>query len=300
MKKNIQVSEANKNYSKPIVSVCIPTYNRCSSLEKTIDSLYQQTFRNFEILISDNASTDSTRDYCLNLLENIDLQTTNQNISIRYFRQKKNLGPIHNFNFAKSKVRGDYFIWLGDDDRLDNNYIDSCIKSFDNREELVLVSGTAAYHKNNENQVHHFGNHITTDFESKLLRIANYILRVADNSIFCGLYKTEKIKNLDVPNGLAGDWIWLVEILLTGSALMLKNIHIHRSFGDSTSSSYSRIVKTLEEPKWKASWPWLAMFVNFMTHFINMVSDNNILRNITMLPFILICFILKIIKEKIR
>ncbi|MDB5259214.1 MAG: glycosyltransferase [Candidatus Taylorbacteria bacterium] len=93
---------------EPIVSVCIPAYNREQFLHEAIQSVIGQTYRNIEILVSDDASP-------------ADLSSVVKSFDdprIRFFRQERNLGFIGNWNFCIDQSRGDYIKIMGDDDRL--------------------------------------------------------------------------------------------------------------------------------------------------------------------------------------
>lgn len=91
---------------KPFFSVVIPTYNREHFLKATIAITLLQTFKDFEIIISNNCSTDNTRE----------VVKTFKDKRIRYFENKKNIGAEPNIKKAMSYARGKYIFSLGDDD----------------------------------------------------------------------------------------------------------------------------------------------------------------------------------------
>ena len=76
------------------VSIGLPVYNGERFLKVKLDSILQQTHTNFELIISDNASTDKT--------ENICIEYKNKDNRIKYFRQEKNFGVTLNFEFVLS------------------------------------------------------------------------------------------------------------------------------------------------------------------------------------------------------
>ncbi|TDN55099.1 glycosyltransferase involved in cell wall biosynthesis [Buttiauxella sp. JUb87] len=98
---------------KPLLSICIPTYNRVSYLERLLSSLLSQIDSldgKFEIIISDNASTDNTEKYCA--------QVVSENSCVSYVRNVQNEGWERNYSNLYIKARG-RFVWLiGDDDYL--------------------------------------------------------------------------------------------------------------------------------------------------------------------------------------
>ena len=101
--------------NSPLVSVGIPTYNRPKSLIRTLNSILHQTYKNLEIIISDNCSTNAD-------VEKIVMKLCSKDSRIKYFRQKKNMEAAYNFNFVKNNSNGKYFMWLADDDWLDYDY----------------------------------------------------------------------------------------------------------------------------------------------------------------------------------
>jgi len=99
----------------PLVSICIPTYNRDAKLQRAIEALLRCDYPNIEIMKSDNASTDDTRAMCE--------KWAASDTRIRYYRHAANQGIVRNFQFARSKATGKFFLWHGDDDRLDRGFI---------------------------------------------------------------------------------------------------------------------------------------------------------------------------------
>lgn len=105
------------NHSKPIVSIGMPVYNGERFIREALDSLLAQTFTDFELIISDNASTDATESICRNYAE--------QDPRIRYIRQRENLGALPNFQFVLNEASGEYFMWAAYDDKWDRDWIES-------------------------------------------------------------------------------------------------------------------------------------------------------------------------------
>ena len=100
------------NLPKPKISIGIPVYNGDSYLNSAIDSVLNQNFKDFELIISDNASTDKTDEICEKYKA--------KDKRIRYFKQKFNLGGVNNFKFVLDKSIGKYFMWLAADDIFGN------------------------------------------------------------------------------------------------------------------------------------------------------------------------------------
>jgi glycosyltransferase involved in cell wall biosynthesis len=241
----------------PLVSVCIPTYNRAKKLQRAIDALLASSYKNLEIIISDNASSDDTESICIALAKS--------DGRIKYFRHHENQGPTANFEYARSQATGKYFLWHGDDDYLDPAYISACVAELENDPFLVLASGVAAYHQG-DSDISGYGNIIQPNSESPMLRVLKYLWLVADNSIFCGAYRRTSVEECRMPNCLAGDWIWMAEVLLKGKAKVLPTIYVYRDYGDNTSSSLRRIATTIKAPPYHARFPRMAVSLNLARH----------------------------------
>lgn len=105
---------------QPLVSVGIPTFNRPEGLRRTLQLISAQTYRNLEILISDNASPGPETERVVRGFSVTDER-------IKYFRQPANIGAIANFRFVLAKASGDYFMWAADDDEWDTRFIETCL-----------------------------------------------------------------------------------------------------------------------------------------------------------------------------
>ena len=92
----------------PSISIGMPLYNAGKTVEAAIKSILNQTFTDFELIISDNASTDNTESICK--------KYALTDARIHYIRQPFNLGAIKNFNFVFDKARTKYFMWAASDD----------------------------------------------------------------------------------------------------------------------------------------------------------------------------------------
>lgn len=114
----------------PKVSVGLPVYNGQRYLAKTLDSLLNQTFDDFEIIISDNASTDDTNAICRDYAA--------RDSRIRYYRNETNIGAMRNHNLTFQRSSGIYFRWNGNDDICQPQYLERCVTVLDNDPSVVL------------------------------------------------------------------------------------------------------------------------------------------------------------------
>ena len=114
---------------KSLVTIGIPVYNGELSIKKCIESVLSQTYENFELIISDNASTDSTPDICKEFLKKDD--------RITFVRQNENMGQNWNFNFPLEKANGEYFVWLVADAILLPEFIEKNIAVLESQDNAV-------------------------------------------------------------------------------------------------------------------------------------------------------------------
>jgi glycosyltransferase involved in cell wall biosynthesis len=119
------------NGRKPRVSIGLPVHNGERFLEETLRSLLAQTYADFELIISDNASTDETQDICRAYAA--------KDHRVRYYRNKKNIGVGRNFSRAFELSTGDYFKWASADDLCKPELVARCLHVLDNDNTAVLA-----------------------------------------------------------------------------------------------------------------------------------------------------------------
>jgi len=125
--------------SKPLVSIGLPIYNGADSVRYALESLLTQDYENFELIISDNHSTDSTQEICLDYAA--------RDKRIRYFRNEMNLGPRNNFNKIFELSRGEYFMWHAHDDLREPNYLSSCLEIMEMNPNIILCCSSTLFNE---------------------------------------------------------------------------------------------------------------------------------------------------------
>ena len=114
---------------KARVSIGMPVFNGEEFIEEAIDSILSQTFKDFELIISDNASTDRTQAICLSY--------ASRDRRIHYYRNKKNLGGPNNYNRVFELSSGEYFKWAAYDDVLCPSFLERCVSILDSDPTIV-------------------------------------------------------------------------------------------------------------------------------------------------------------------
>ena len=117
------------------VTVGMPVYNGAADLAGSLDCILAQTYRDLEVLIYDNASTDETPD--------IAARYAALDPRVRYFRQPQNKGPVVNFGDVIRAADSPFFLWRASDDRSDANYIEVLLDLLKAHPEKQLAVGRA-------------------------------------------------------------------------------------------------------------------------------------------------------------
>lgn len=110
----------------------LPVRNGEKYIRRAIDSLLAQTFDDFEVVISDNASTDTTPAICRDY--------SNRDPRIRFHQNDQDVGVLRNFNKLVGLGRGEYFRWLGSDDWLEPDYAADCVAALDANPHCIAVT----------------------------------------------------------------------------------------------------------------------------------------------------------------
>ena len=134
----------------PIVSICLTTYNRGNLLRNTIDSILNQTFKDFELIISDDNSTDNTSVICNEYVK--------KDIRVKYFKNEVNLKMPGNLNSAILKASGVYIANLHDGDIYRPDLIEKWFLIIDANPEVNFV----------------FNQYTMLDSNNNILRVYNH------------------------------------------------------------------------------------------------------------------------------
>lgn len=107
----------------------MPVYNGEKYLKQALDSILNQTFVDFELIISDNDSSDDTQKICLDYAR--------KDHRVHYYRNRKNLGGPKNYNRVFELSSGEYFKWAAYDDVLAPTFLEKCVDVLDKDASIV-------------------------------------------------------------------------------------------------------------------------------------------------------------------
>jgi len=118
------------------VTIGMPVFNDKIFLEESLKSILGQTFADFQLIISDDCSTDGSAEICMHYAA-MDPRAT-------YIRQPRNLGISRNMEFLLAQATTTYFMWAGDDDVYDPRFIEKHVKGLDKNPDAVSAFGGVA------------------------------------------------------------------------------------------------------------------------------------------------------------
>ena len=196
--------------SQPKVSIGLPVYNGENYIEEAIQSVLKQTYTNFELVISDNASTDNTAVICQNYAA--------QDSRVRYCPVTENLGAAWNFNRVFELAHGEYFKWLAHDDLIAPTYLEKCTAILDNDPGVVLSHSQVALINENGDVIQDYEIHLNCNIEPAHRRLKTVMLDFHLCFEVFGLIRTDAIRKTKqvMGNYGHGDGILLERLALMG------------------------------------------------------------------------------------
>lgn len=229
-----------------MISVIIPTYNRCDYLRQMIGSIMQQKNVDIEIIIVDDNSNDSTQEYCLNLIR--------EKYQVRYYRNEENKGPGYSRNLGFKKSVGDYVVFADDDDYYtDFLFFSKALSIMQKKQEIAIVSGnskTLFVQKGlyQVDPINLFGTVSHIDYLSGFM-----IYYAKPNSTFTSVFRRSTLEQAGVSSmKMVNDASIYMRALLYGDIYVLDDIiGVYRQHNSNITNNISSsfIIDNLEEKK---------------------------------------------------
>lgn len=228
----------------PLVSIGLPVYNTEKTIVRALDSLLAQRYPNFEIIVSDNASTDKTTEICRKyaLKDN----------RIKFNVNENNLGISANFQIVYGKAAGNYFMMAGGDDFWKPQFVPTLVKILESDPNVgvALCSVRREYSDGRFEDIikfdkaHNPNNLSNLQIAAKLLSPKEQIKDLKYNIFMCGLFRWEAIRGLLLSFGN--------EILTYGDRAFLAPIALGYKF---YYVDKELLVKTIYEDPFKKRYP---------------------------------------------
>lgn len=208
----------------PMVSVGLPVYNGAPFLRVALDSLLAQTFGDFEIAISDNASTDDTPQLCAEFVE--------RDSRVKYFRQARNLGLPNNWNFVAGQARGKYFKWASSNDFVAPDMLQACVQVLETQADVVLAFGQTTLIGAAGEVVGEYGGDFALLSDSPSRRHRELYEKIGLNNAVSGLIRREALRRTQLIRPYpVSDIVLIVELALQGKFALLPRPLLFRRVG---------------------------------------------------------------------
>lgn len=195
---------------KPRVSIGMPVFNGERYLAEALDSILAQTYSDFELIISDNASTDGTQEICRAYAA--------RDRRIRYFRNEKNLGASKNFNRVFELSSGEYFKWAAHDDLCAPEYLERCVEVLDRKPSVVVCHPKVSIIDEHGKYLGHYDDYLDHRSPRPRERFRDYLFRGAGlwSAVFGVMRASELEKTPLLGNYDSSDQVLVGELVLRG------------------------------------------------------------------------------------
>lgn len=226
----------NDRPHNPRVSIGMPVYNGERYLAATLDSVLRQTYRDFILYISDNASTDGTEAICRDY--------ASRDARIVYIRNPVNVGAPGNYERCFTPAQSEYFRWQNADDPIEPTLIADCLHVLDQHPDVVLAYGRAHIIDENSQLQRDYSDHLSLPQESATERFIHCINHIDLQNHMYGLIRREALANSARMKGYrSADINLIVELSLYGKFVELPQHLFNRRIHPEASSWDQKDVK---------------------------------------------------------
>jgi len=229
----------------PTISIGIPAYNSQNHIGFTIESLLAQSYGDFEIIVSDNASTDRTRDIVENYSRN--------DKRIRYVRQDRNIGANPNYSYVATIAKGKYFKWSSSSDWYAPTFLEKCRAVLESQADTVLVATRTRFFQTDLNDYVDYQHDIDLLDERPTDRFIRLTKTMALNNAMNGLIRTAALRATPLIEPYRNaDIVLMGYLALLGKFRLLDDRLFYRRMDAQTATSLQS-----EEEVWKHHYPVL-------------------------------------------
>lgn len=227
----------------PGVCIGMPVFNGAPYLRSTLDSLLQQSFGDFELIIADNASTDSTRAICD--------EYVSRDSRIRYIRHERNIGGPRNWNCLVGMARGELFKWASANDLHAPEFLERCVRALGEDDGAVLCYAETALIDERSVVTALYADAMDVSSTDPVDRFISLLLSIGLNNAQAGLIRTPVLRSTKL-EGLypGGDIPLMAELALRGRFIRLEDVLFSRRVceGASTTSTTASEMAEFVDP----------------------------------------------------
>lgn len=228
-----------KSFKKsPIVSMGMPVYNGERYLQQALDSLLNQTFTEFELIISDNASTDRTFEICYAYA-----QTDER---VRLLQNEVNAGAAANYNKVFAVARGRYFKWAAADDVCAPTFLKRCVGILQDDPSIILAYPKTTIINQEGRKVKPYDDGLHLKSKSASGRFLQFMYCVGECNAVFGLVRADVLKKTRLIGSYIGsDVCLLAELSLLGRFYEIPEYLFFRRHHPAASSSHKDVQSQL-------------------------------------------------------
>jgi len=191
------------------VSIGMPVYNEENFVEQAIISILDQDYTNFELIISDNASTDQTKEICL--------KYSKKDSRIWFYSRDTTTDATTNFNYIASIAKGDFFMWASGHDMRHPTFVSRCVATFEKSDSIVLCYSDATWIDEDGNNIGNEQSDIDTVGMKRMERLNKVFWNLGYAYPIYGLFRKDLLDTiLPSQRVLGGDIILLNELAAIG------------------------------------------------------------------------------------
>jgi glycosyltransferase involved in cell wall biosynthesis len=206
---------------RPLVSIGVPVYNGERFLGRALDSLLAQTLADFELIISDNASTDSTQAICE--------EYRRRDGRIRYLRQPVNIGAPRNWNAVVHAARGVFFKWASASDYCAPAMLEKCVAAMGADPRIVLCHGLTQLVDEREQPLEVYGGDVVFNQERPSDRFLSVAMLMALNNAQSGVIRLDVLRRTRLDRMYpSGDMALMAELALYGTFYVVPEVMLYR------------------------------------------------------------------------
>lgn len=214
----------------PRVSIGIPVYNAEAYLEHTIRSILDQTYTDFELILSDNASTDRSLEICRAFAA--------RDPRIRLTAHPVNQGAQFNFRYVFQTARAPYFRWCASDDYFAPESLEACVATLDAHPDAVLCYPGTILVDGEGRFLREYDDDLDLRMDDPVERYRQVVARIVLVNVIYGLMRSDAVRRTGLISHFFGaDQVFVAELALQGRFLAIDRPLFYRRMHEAASSS---------------------------------------------------------------
>jgi glycosyltransferase involved in cell wall biosynthesis len=217
----------------------MPVYNGEQWVADAIDSILAQTFEDFVLVVSDNASTDGTGAICERFAR--------QDPRVRYHRNPQNIGLFKNYDRVFGLCDSKYFKWAASADICKPEFLERCVAVLDSRADVVLACPRAALFDQRIEDAEPYDDGLDLQDERPSERLTTFLARIRLNNVFNGVARSDALRRTALNKSyVSSDIVLVAELLLQGKLVEVPERLFFRRMSKATATALKTKAENIE------------------------------------------------------